>query len=133
MSTTETTSSIDDKKTDETGTTTAQPDFKAFVTNYISSIIFTIGISIFVIGGLGLYTAKVAQSKILPANVDYAPYSDLIGDNLDDNIQIPMNVMRAHFFSPPEKTTSQTAIFNSEEYLDSFVSSFICSLKTLLL
>ena len=128
MSTTETTSSIDDKKTDDTETT--QPDFKAFVFNYISSIIFTIGVSIFIIGGLGLYTAKVAQANILPSNLDYAPYTDLLGENLDTNIPISMNIMRPNFFSPPEKTTSQTAIFNSEEYLDSFVNSFICALKT---
>jgi len=130
MSTTETTSSIDDKKTDDTGSTSTQPDFKAFVFNYIYSIIFTIGVSIFIIGGLGLYTTKVAQSTILPDSVDYAPYSDLIGENVSANIQIPMNIMRPHFFSPPEKTTAQTAIFNSEEYLDSFVKSFICALKS---
>jgi hypothetical protein len=129
MSTTETTS-IDDKKTDETDSSSNQPDFKSFVFNYMYSIVFTIGISIFIIGGLGLYTAKVAQSTILPASVDYAPYSDLIGENVSANIQIPMNIMRPHFFSPAEQTTSQTAIFNSEEYLDSFVNSFICALKT---
>jgi hypothetical protein len=130
MSTTETTSSIDDKKTDDTGSTSTQPDFKAFVFNYIYSIIFTIGVSIFIIGGLGLYTTKVAQSTILPDSVDYAPYSDLISENVSANIQIQMNIMRPHFFSPPEKTTAQTAIFNSEEYLDSFVKSFICALKS---
>ena len=128
MSTSETTSSIDEKKTDETGP--VQPDFKAFVFNYIYSIIFTIGVGIFIIGGLGLYTAKVAQSNILPADTDYAPFSDLIGENITENRQIPMNIMRPHFFSPTDKTTSQTAIFNSEEYLDSFVNSFVCALKT---
>lgn len=127
MSTTESSSSIDEKKTD--GSDTTQPDFKAFIFNYIYSIIFTISIGIFVIGGLGLYTSKVAQANILPSNVDYAPFSDLLGENFNENIPIAMNVMRPNFFSPPEKTTSQTAIFNSEEYLDSFVSSFICSLK----
>jgi hypothetical protein len=40
MSSTETSSSIDEKKTDETGTTSTQPDFKAFISNYIFSIIF---------------------------------------------------------------------------------------------
>jgi hypothetical protein len=128
MSTTDSSSAIDDKKTDET--VNVEPDFKAFVFNYIYSIIFTIGVGIFIIGGLGLYTAKVAQSNILPANMDYAPYSDLIGDNISDAIPIAMNIMRPNFFSPPDKTTSQTAIFLSEEYLDSFVNSFICLLKT---
>ena len=70
MSTTQDTSVIDEKKAEETGTSTGSPDFKGFATNYLFSIIFTIGIVIFVIGGLGLYTTKVAQSNILPDNID---------------------------------------------------------------
>ena len=73
MSTTEDTSTIDEKKTEDTDVT---PDFKGFITNYISSIVFTIGIAIFLIGGLGLYTTKVAQSNILPTEHNCYPYEN---------------------------------------------------------
>ena len=35
MSTTQDTSAIDEKKAEETGTSTASPDFKGFATNYL--------------------------------------------------------------------------------------------------
>jgi hypothetical protein len=127
MSTTEDTSSIDEKKAEESGTSTTSPDFKGFVSNYLSSIIFTIGISIFIIGGLGLYTTKVAQSNILPDNIELAPYT--IFDRVVKDTTIDMNVMRPSFFSDNKETLSQKAIFNSKEYLDSFNKSFLCSLK----
>lgn len=129
MSTTEDTSAIDDKKAEESGTTTTSPDFKGFITNYFSSIIFTIGFTIFIIGGLGLYTTKVAQSNILPDNIELAPYT-IFDRVVDDNkCYIDINVMRPSFFSDNKETLSQKAKFNSQEYLDSFNKSFLCSLK----
>jgi hypothetical protein len=125
MSTTEDTSAIDDKKTEDTGGTA--PDFVGFTTNYLSSIVFTIGVSIFIIGGLGLYTTKVAQSNILPDNIELAPYT--IIDRVVENIPIDINVMRPTFWSENKDTVSQKAIFDSQGYLDSFSNSFICSLK----
>lgn len=127
MSTTEDTSAIDEKKAEESGTSTTSPDFKGFIYNYLSSIIFTIGISIFVIGGLGLYTTKVAQANILPDDIELAPYT--IFDRIVKPISVDMNVMRPSFFSDNKETLSQKAIFNSQEYLDSFNNSFLCSLK----
>lgn len=127
MSTTEDTSAIDEKKAEESGTSTTSPDFKGFISNYLSSIIFTIGISIFVIGGLGLYTTKVAQSNILPDNIELAPYT--IIDRTVKEIPIDINVMRPSLFSENKDTLSQKIIFNSQEYLDSFNKSFLCSLK----
>ena len=127
MSTTEDTTTIDEKKAEESGTSTTSPDFKGFISNYLSSIIFTIGISIFVIGGLGLYTTKVAQSNILPDNIDLAPYT--IIDRIVKDIPIDINIMRPSLFSENKDTLSQKAIFNSQEYLDSFNKSLLCSLK----
>jgi hypothetical protein len=75
MSTTETTSAIDEKKNEETGSSVTSPDFKNFFVNYMLSIIFTIGIGIFIVGTLGLYTSKVAQANILPDNIELAPYT----------------------------------------------------------
>jgi len=127
MSITEDISAIDVKKAKEAGTTTTSPDFKGFITNYFSSIVFTIGISIFIIGGLGLYTTKVAQANILPDNIELAPYT--IFDRIVKDDPIDINIMRPSFFSDNKTFLSQKAIFNSQEYLDSFNKSFLCSLK----
>jgi hypothetical protein len=125
MSTTEDTAAIDEKKEEETGG--VKPDFKAFAANYVSSILFTIGFTIFIIGGLGLYTTKVAQANILPDNIDQAPYT--IYDRVVDNLPIDINIMRPNPFSDNKDTFSQKVIFNSQEYLDSFDNSFLCSIK----
>jgi len=128
MSTTENSNVIDEKKAEETGTSTNSPDFKGFITNYMISIIFTIGIAIFIIGGLGLYTTKVAQSNILPDDIELAPYT-IFDRIVDDNCFIDINVIRPSFFSENKETLSQKVKFNSQEYLDSFNNSFLCSLK----
>ena len=125
MSETENTNAIDEKKTEETNN--GSPDYKAFIKNYMSSIIFTIGFSVFIIGSLGLYTTKVAQANILPDNVELAPYT--VFDRVVKDIPIDINIMRPSFLSENVETVSQKAIFNSQEYLDSFRNSFLCSLK----
>jgi hypothetical protein len=127
MSTTENTSAIDEKKNKETGTFTTSTDFKKFVLNYLSSIIFTICIIIFITGTLGLYTTKVAQANILPDDIELAPYTVI--DRIVTDIPIDINVMRPMFWSENKDTISQKAIFNSQEYLDSFNDSFLCFLK----
>jgi hypothetical protein len=124
---TEDTSTIDEKKAKKSGTSTTSLDFKGFISNYLSSIIFTIGISIFIFGTLGLYTTKVAQANILPDNIELAPYT--IIDRVVKEIPIDINIMRTSFFSENKDTLSQKAVFNSQEYLDSFNRSFLCSLK----
>jgi hypothetical protein len=125
MSTTETTDAIDEKKSEET--TTKLPNTSSFIANYLSSIIFTIGFSVFLIGSLGLYTTKVAQANILPDNIELAPYT--IFDRIVDDIDIDINVMRPSFWSENKDTLSQKIRFNSQEFLDSFSNSFLCSIK----
>lgn len=127
MSTNQDTSAIDEKKAQESGTSSSSQDFKSFISNYLSSIIFTICISIFIIGGLGLYTTKVAQSNILPDNIELAPYT--LFDRIVKPMPIDINIMRSSFLSENKEILSQKAIFNSQEYLDSFNKSFLCSLK----
>ena len=63
MSTTKDTNAIDEKKKD---TKKTNIDFKDFLINFFKSVLFTIIISIFIFGSIGLYTTKVAQSNILP-------------------------------------------------------------------
>ncbi len=124
MSTTEETNAIDEKKTEETS---FEPNFKAFVKNYLSSIIFTIGFSVFIIGTIGLYYTKVAQANLLPDNIDLAPYTTI--DRIVQDIPIDINVMRPFPWSENKETLSQKAVFLSQEYLDSFNDSFLCYLK----
>jgi len=126
MSQTENTNAIDEKKKEETGNSTT-PDFKGFIKNYISSIVFTIGISVFIIGGLGLYTTKIAQSNILPDNIELAPYT--IKDRVVKDIEININIMKPLFFSKNDNISLQKTTFNSQEYLDSFNENLLCYLK----
>jgi len=126
MSQTENTNAIDEKKKEETGNSTT-PDFKGFIKNYISSIVFTIGISVFIIGGLGLYTTKIAQSNILPDNIELAPYT--IKDRVVKDIEININIMKPLFFSKNDNISLQKSTFNSQEYLDSFNENLLCYLK----
>jgi hypothetical protein len=126
MSNTENTNAIDEKKNKET--TTSTPDFKKFIQNYIFSIVFTIGISIFIIGGLGLYTTKIAQSNILPDDIELAPYT-IIDRIVKEDFEIDINIMKPSLFAENKDILSQKSIFNSQEYLDSFSKNFLCYLK----
>jgi hypothetical protein len=122
----EDTSAIDDKKAEASGDKT-KDDFKSFIRKFMTSIILTIGVTIFIIGGLGLYTTKVAQANVLPDNVELAPFT--IFDRVVKDIPIDINVMRSSFFTENKETLSQKAIFQTKEYLDSFSDGFLCSLK----
>ena len=97
---------------------------RRFIYFLADKLIFTIGLFIFVIGGLGLYTTKVAQSNILPDNIEFAPYT--IFDRVVKDIPIDINIMRPSLFSENKETLSQKVLFNSQEYLDSFSNSFLC-------
>jgi hypothetical protein len=123
MSQTENTNAIDAKKQESTNLTTT--NFKGFIINYTYSILFTIGI--FIIGGLGLYTTKIAQSNILPDNIELAPYT--IKDRIVKDIEININIIKPLFFSKDENILLQKSIFNSQEYLDGFNKNFLCYLK----
>jgi hypothetical protein len=127
MSTTDNSNAIDEKKQKDTETTNTSYDFKGFITNYITSIIFTICVLIFIIGTLGLFTTKVAQSNILPDDIELAPYT--VFDRVVNDIPIDINIMRPSLLSENKEILSQKALFNSKEYLDSFNKSFLCSIK----
>lgn len=127
MTTTEDKTPIDEKKAEESGTSTTNPDFKAFMYNYMYSIIFSIGILIFVIGASGLYTCKVAQSNILPDDIEFFPYNK---ENPRDVQPLPINIniMRTSLFSST-KPICQDIIFESVKYAESFNNTFVCSFK----
>ena len=124
MSDTENTNVIDEKKNEFKNSNTTS-DFKGFIKNYLLSIVFTIGI--FIIGGIGLYTTKIAQSNILPDNIELAPYT--IKDRVVKDIEVNINIIKPLFFSKDENILLQKSTFNSQEYLDSFNKNFLCYLK----
>ena len=111
----------------ETYNSITSNDFKKFIINYLLSIIFTIGITIFIIGTLGLYTTKVAQANILPDDISLAPYTYY--DRIVADQEIDINIIKPSFFSGNNDTLSQKAKFNSQKYLDSFDSGFLCFFK----
>jgi len=127
MSTTENTTAIEEKKTGET--VNPKSNLVSFLSNYISSIVLTIGVCVVVIGTLGLYTTKVAQANILPDNIDLAPFTDI--NRVVNDIPIDINII--HDMSLSGKTNrilSQKAIFESQKYLESFKNNwFLCNLK----
>ena len=124
MSDTENTNVIDEKENEFKNSNTTS-DFKGFIKNYLLSIVFTIGI--FIIGGIGLYTTKIAQSNILPDNIELAPYT--IKDRVVKDIEVNINIIKPLFFSKDENILLQKSTFNSQEYLDSFNKNFLCYLK----
>ena len=123
---TENTSAIDDKKAEESGDK-PKDQFKTFISKFLSSIILTIGVTIFIVGGLGLYTTKVVQANLLPDDIELAPFT--VFDRVVKDIPIDINIMRPSFFSENKETISQKAIFETKAYLDSFSNGFLCSLK----
>jgi hypothetical protein len=131
MSTTESTTAIDDKKAEEEGTTTSG-NFYSFTLNYVTSIIFTIGVSVVLIGTLGLYTTKVAQSNILPDNVDLAPFTSIMR-NVEE-IPIDMHIVRDFTWSGVKNTVSQKGFFDETNFLETFKDTLagktICALKS---
>ena len=73
MSTTEA-SAIDEKKAEESGTTTDKADWKGFTTVFSSSLITGIFFGVVVIGSMGLFLAKVANANILPTDCKMQPF-----------------------------------------------------------
>ena len=111
------TNAIEEKKAEDTGSTNKM-DFKGFIKNYIVSIVFTIGIGVFLIGTLGLYSTKVAQANVMPTDVNLAPFTDV--NRVVQELPIDMNAVGK---------MSQKAVFDSQDYLASFKDSILCSLK----
>ena len=69
------TDNIESKKKEQTNEV-KPTDWKQFAVNFSKSFLVTICLGVVVVGACGLYTTKVAQSNILPSNVDFAPYTN---------------------------------------------------------
>lgn len=85
--TTSDTSTIDEKKAENEGTSSNQtPNYGKFFSNLVSTIIFII--LYFIAGIFVLYSCKIAQSNILPTESDCFPFSNTkpIVESIQTNI-----------------------------------------------
>lgn len=127
---------IDSKKTEnETGTTEPAPNYGDFFKDiFLSVIVKRIIISFVFIGSIGLYTCKIAQSGLLPDNVDYIPF----GNKVKQIEQIPINVNVVKEYGlfgfgwllgeTPKKIWSTKIIFNDKN--EGSIIQFLKSLQT---
>jgi hypothetical protein len=146
MSTTEA-SAIDEKKAEESGTTTDKADWKGFTTVFSSSLITGIFFGVVVIGSMGLFLAKVANANILPTDCKMQPFpSDKEKETLvqarDVAIDIiymnpvkilPLyglkfweNLKSDNFFIQEANFVNGDAELN---FMNDFKNSWLCSLK----
>ena len=71
--TTTDTSAIDEKKAENEGTT--NPNWSKFISNLLAIILFIV--IYFIFGVYALYICKIAQSNILPIDINCFPFSDV--------------------------------------------------------
>jgi hypothetical protein len=142
MSTTEPTT-IDEKKTEDSGTTNKKADWKAFSKNFSNGLITGIFLGVVVIGSAGLFLAKVSNANILPTDCDIEPYPSATDKTVNQRVVpreiIHMNPVKIldfyglNFFSSPISNYIQEANFVNEDaglnFMNEFKNSWLCSLK----
>jgi hypothetical protein len=138
-------SAIDEKKAEDSGSTTDKADWKGFSIVFSSSLITGIFFGVVVIGSMGLFLAKVANANILPTNCDIEPYP-LKGDI---NVKARDVAMEIIYMNPvkilglfglkfweestPENFFIQEANFVNGSakinFMNDFKNSWLCTLK----
>ena len=113
--------------------------WKKFAITFFGNFLITICFFTVVIGACGLYTAKVAQSNILPTNQQFAPYTSedyKMGTNDEGKVSsVLMNIVKGrswkgfNFFDEPTSINAQNATFIKENFDDNGVFSFFCKIK----
>ena len=83
-----TTSAVDDSTDD------SKPNFKKFITGWLYDIAVPIGVGVIVIGSIGLYMSKVAQSNILPTDLQYQPFTNIKDPSVNTNHQVDINTLK---------------------------------------
>lgn len=146
MSETESTS-IDEKKAEDSGTTTDKGDWKGFSTAFSSVLVTGIFFGVVVIGSMGLFLAKVANANILPTDCKLQPYPS---DKANENLITAREVATAIIYMNPvkilpffglgfwENLTSdnyfiqETNFVNQKaelNFMNDFNNSWLCDLK----
>lgn len=133
MSTTDT-SAIDSKKT-ETEDESGSPNYGGFAVGLLYHAIY-IFIVFGVIGSIGLYTSKVAQTNMLPDNMDYAPFGTK-SPKMDDGI-VNINVIKEYgffgmgwLFGETPKVFTTKLKFDQAEILKGYENGFIGMINSL--
>jgi len=136
MTTTETTSSIDDKKAENSGEDTdKKADYFGFFTNFVSSVLFSICLGVIVIGSIGLYYSKISQLKILPTDINFYPYTDVAPDKYENEVKVSMNYVKGRSFyglgiwAKPLWVYCQEATFDTEPFEKGFKKSWVKSFE----
>ena len=132
------TNTIDAKKAEEKGDTVEKANWGEFIKSSTIGIISTICIGMILIGGSGLYTAKVARAGLIPDNLDLQPYTTIkkVLDTEDGKpVVIYMNPVKIKpffglaFWSEPTAIYAQLARFDNDDFLNSFSNGFLCNLE----
>ena len=110
-------------------------DWKQFAVKFSKSFLVTICLGVVVFGACGLYTTKVAQSNILPSDVNFAPYTTT-DYTVDPPASIFMNIIKIrpwkgfNFWEDPTSVHSQEAMFIKEDFTNSWLSNLLTFLDT---
>jgi len=128
-STTDNDNAVDSKKN---GNDSA-PNYIGFAKDFGKSLLHIT--KIIALGSIGLYICKVAQANLLPDNLEQIPFGP--NSRNINPIPIAMNVIKEYPFHGLKvwadefdvKVTSQKAIFNGNEFLDTYKQGFVSSLN----
>jgi hypothetical protein len=108
-----------------------EADFKGFFDNYFWFILVTIIlICVIFFGSITLFIIKVASSNILPSDLEYMPYTNIIDENYKEIEQIinPIKI-RSWFglgiWDDPIQIYSQKASFDYNHFMNSFKKGWI--------
>ena len=138
-------SAIDEKKAEDSGSTTDKADWKGFSIVFSSSLITGIFFGVVVIGSMGLFLAKVANANILPTNCDIEPYplkGDINVKARDVAMEIiymnPVKILGLFGLKFWEEPTSENFFIQEANFvngsaklnfMNDFKNSWLCTLK----
>ena len=144
MSETEPTT-IDEKKAEDSGSTTDKADWKGFSKNFSHGLITGIFFGVVVIGSMGLFLAKVANANILPTKCDIEPYplkNDIMVKARNVTMEIiymnPVKILGLFGLKFWEEPTPETYFIQEANFvnksaelnfMNDFKNSWLCTLK----
>ena len=128
------TTAIDSKKTQNDDSTESLPNYLGFTTGLVSYsiyVLFVFGI----VGAIGLYTCKIAQTNMLPDDMDYMPIGNKI-KKFDDNL-VNINIVKEYgffglgwIFGESPKVFSTKLKFDQNDIMKDYEHGFIGMLNS---
>jgi len=112
------------------------PNYPAFIRGLILYSIYIL-ITFVLVGSIGLYICKVAQSNVLPDNLNYLPFGNKYKES--NEIPVDINIIKIYGLmglglflgETPIVNESTKIIFNEKEIADSYKSGIIGFLNSL--